>query len=250
MVKVRLRIRHEYCGKVYGLYHLIPLFLIFFCLGFVISEIIYSNLLINVIFSSVSGAVGAYACISVRIGRRKREFKLEFCDFLDSLSSSFSCGRNSYDAIIFAEEEMRSLYGNDAPICFAAGKVVDGIKNGRDLGEALNEMAINSECEDAIIFADVYSICSEKGGNLKDIALDVKNVIVEKIAVEAEISTLLSEPKNELNIMSCMPLVISLSFKLFSTGVSTDNSFLISTITLVIFAFSYLLGRKIVAVKV
>ena len=77
-------------------------------------------------------------------------------------------------------------------------------------------------------------------------------MIVEKIAIEQEIQTVLTGPKNELNIMVLMPLVILAALRVLGGGIITDDSssMLVNTIALGIFAGSYWLGRKIVDIRV
>ena len=77
-------------------------------------------------------------------------------------------------------------------------------------------------------------------------------MIIEKIAIEQEIQTVLTGPKNELNIMVLMPLVILASLRVLGGGIITDDSssMLVNTIALGIFGGSYWLGRKIVDIRV
>lgn len=80
---------------------------------------------------------------------------------------------------------MHELFGKASPICCESQKLVRGLSMGRSIEELLYEMGKNSLCEEAQIFADVYSMCNLYGGNLKEIVIDSKNTLLEKTAIEA-----------------------------------------------------------------
>ena len=168
---------------------------------------------------------GAY--VRHKVEKRKRDFLDQFCDYLDSIATSLAVGRNS-------------------------GRLTEGLKNGRAIPELLRDMAEETDCSSVRTFGEIYQICSTAGGNLRHIVGDTRNMIVEKIAIEQEIQTVLTGPKNELNIMVLMPLVILAALRVLGGGIITDDSssMLVNTIALGIFAGSYWLGRKIVDIRV
>lgn len=249
-MKKLFKVKTECCGKMYGASHFAVGFLIFGILGFFVSHIIYGILFIDLIFSVISGLVGSRIYVKRLVSKREKEFVSEFCDYLDSFTGSLSGGRNSYDSFLEADEDICQLYGSDAPICVESSRLVDGLKSGRAAEDMLRLMAKDTGCEDVYIFSDVYALCNTVGGDLKLVTADIKNVLLEKIAVETEIQTELSEPKNELNIMILMPLVISLMLRLVSGGAFGESSIAVNTVAVMIFVFSYALGQKLISVKV
>lgn len=240
----------DYCGKRYGFSSYVLGFSIGAFGGFCVSEILYGQFRFNVVLAIAFGFIVSRSFVSMLISKRRRQFAVEFCDYLDSISSSLSCGKNTFEAFLAADEDIRDLYKPDSPIYVESMRVADGLKSGRRIDDLLNDMAVRSGNEDVKIFCDVYSICNNAGGNLKKIVNDTKATISEKREIEAEIHTTLAEPKNELRIMSVMPLAITLALKTFGDQFSGENSLAVNTIALVIFVIAYAIGAKIVDIKV
>lgn len=240
----------EYCGKKYGFVSYAFGFFIGFFGGFCVSEILYGKVAVSLILAVISGLGISPNFVAMLIARRRKEFTSEFCDYLDSISGSLSCGKNTFEAFLSADEDMKALYKPDSPIYIESMRVADGLKSGRRIDDLLKEMATRTGNEDVSIFCDVYSICNNVGGNLKKIVNDTKFVISEKCEIEAEIDTLLAEPKNELKIMSVMPLAITIALKTFGDRFSGDESFFINTVALIMFVIAYVIGTKIVNIKV
>lgn len=239
-----------YCGKRYGLTLYGIGFLIGAVLGYFAASVIYGAFIINVVAAVVAGIFGSRIYVNFLIKRRKKEFTLEFCDYLDAISSSLSCGKNSYEALLIANEDMHNLYPAISPICVESQRISNGLKSGRGIDELFNSMAKRTDSDDVAIFADVFSICNTAGGNLKQTVCDTKQTITEKITIENEIKTSLAAPKNELNIMATMPIVITAALSILDNGSSEGSMFIINTIAVAIFIGSYILGLKIVDIEV
>lgn len=242
----------SYCGKTYGVPDLSVGFLAGAGMGFVTGVLLYHHLLPELILAFLFGWYFRGAYVRYKVERRRRDFLDQFCDYLDSIATSLAVGRNGYSAFLAAETDMRELYGAGAPICYAAGRLTEGLKNGRPIPDLLFEMAELTRCSSVGTFGEVYQICSTAGGNLKHIVGDTRNMIIEKVTIEQEIQTVLTGPKNELNIMMVMPLVILAALRVLGGGLITDDSssLLLNTIALGIFLTSYWLGRKIVDIRV
>lgn len=239
-----------YCGKKYGFTSFGTGFLIGAALGYFAASVIYDVFVINVIVSAISGFFGARIYVKFLIKRRKKEFTLEFCDYLDAISSSLSCGKNSYEALLIANDDMHNLYPSISPICVESQRISNGLKSGRSIDELFASMAERTDSDDVEIFADVFSICNTAGGNLKQTVCDTKQTITEKITIENEIKTSLAAPRNELNIMATMPIVITAALSILDNGSGEGSMLLINTIAVAIFIGSYALGLKIVNIEV
>lgn len=244
------RVILEYCGRKYG----IPDYLIGFAVGVVLSFVafmaMYGRMKICIVLSVIAGIAFSRAYVKGQIERRKKQFVNQFCDYLDSLAGALSCGKNTYDSFLCANDDMHELFNSSSPICFESQNFVRGLHNGRGVEELLYEMGHNSMCEETEIFADVYSMCNKYGGDLREVVIETKNTLFEKIAIEAEISTSLAGPKNELNIMAAMPFVITACMRFFKVGASDGNFIFLNLFITFVFLFSYCVGLKIVNIKV
>ena len=241
-----------YCGKTFGFREL--------CVGFsggagaglLAGFLLFHRPLPELALAMFLGWVTRGTYIRHKVEKRKRDFLDQFCDYLDSIATSLAVGRNGYEAFLTADADMRELYEAGAPICYASARLTEGLKNGRALPDLLAEMAEESECSSVRTFGEIYGICSTAGGNLKLIVGDTRNMILEKVAIEQEIQTVLTGPKNELNLMILMPLIILAALRLFGGGILADDSstMLVNTVALGIFLGSYRLGQKIVDIRV
>lgn len=240
----------DYCGKRYGYAEKLTGFVIGGLFGFAVGQILYGLPVFNIILLILFGFCNSKIYVHHRIAKRRNEFAAQFCDYLDSIGSSLSCGKNTYEAFLSANEDMHELYRADSPICVESSRLSDGLRSGRPVSDLLFEMSKRSGNEDVQIFGDVYEVCSVAGGNLKKIVNDTRNIITEKITVEAQIQTALTEPKNELNIMAVMPLIITLALKMLGGSFIEGTSVFINTLALVVFVVAYAWGRKIVKINI
>ncbi|MEE1300028.1 MAG: hypothetical protein UHI93_05730 [Acutalibacteraceae bacterium] len=242
----------KYCGKTYGVRDLSVGFLGGFAGGLATGFLLFGHPVPELVLAVLFGWYFRGAWVRRKVEKRKRDFLDQFCDYLDSIATSLAVGRNGYEAFLTADDDMKELYEKGAPIRYASGRLTEGLKNGRAIPDLLREMAEETDCSSVRTFGEIYQICSTAGGNLKHIVGDTRNMIIEKIAIEQEIQTVLTGPKNELNIMVLMPLVILASLRVLGGGIITDDSssMLVNTIALGIFGGSYWLGRKIVDIRV
>ncbi|MBQ1549739.1 MAG: type II secretion system F family protein [Acutalibacteraceae bacterium] len=242
----------KYCGKTYGVRDLSVGFLGGFAGGLATGFLLFGHPVPELVLAVLFGWYFRGAWVRHKVEKRKRDFLDQFCDYLDSIATSLAVGRNGYEAFLTADDDMKELYEKGAPIRYASGRLTEGLKNGRAIPDLLREMAEETDCSSVRTFGEIYQICSTAGGNLKHIVGDTRNMIIEKIAIEQEIQTVLTGPKNELNIMVLMPLVILASLRVLGGGIITDDSssMLVNTIALGIFGGSYWLGRKIVDIRV
>lgn len=239
-----------YCGKRYGIVEYGTGFLIGFVLGYMAAVVIYGILVVNLIAALIAGMVMSKVYVNILIAKRQKEFTFEFCDYLDAISSSLSCGKNTFEAFLIANDDMQGLYPSNSPICIEGQRVANGLKSGRGIDELLKSMQERTGSEDVAIFADVYGICNLAGGDLRKTVNDTKLTIVEKINIENEIKTCLAAPKNELNIMAMMPIAITGALRVLGDSLVGKSSFLVNTIAVAIFVGAYVLGLKFVKIEV
>ena len=115
------------------------------------------------------------------------------------------------------------------------------------------DFAERSGLEDVRSFADVFEVCNRKGGNLKKIVTQTRDIISEKMEIEMEIDTLLAGNKNELNIMMVMPLIIVFMLNGLGTGTVNANTFqniALKLFCIALFGVAYYLGKKLTDIKI
>ncbi len=184
---------------------------------------------------------------------RLKHLREQFKDLLESLTASYSAGRNTPQAFGDAKDDMASIYGEDADIVKELEIICAGLGNNINIEQLLLDFAVRSGLDDVLSFANVFEVCNRQGSDLKRIVSETRDIINDKIEIEMEIDTMLSGNKNELNIMMVMPVVIVLSLSSMGTGTIVSNSpvnMIIKLICLGIFGGAYLIGRKIVDIKI
>jgi tight adherence protein B len=172
---------------------------------------------------------------------------------MESLSSSYSAGKNTYEAFRDSVGDMKNIYGESSDIVKEVETIMFGLQNNYKIESLLLDFAQRSDLEDVRSFADVFEICNRQGGDISRIVRESRAMIGEKIEVEQEIRTQLSGGKNELNILIAMPVVIVLlmsSDSAMSIAGNTPVNVLVKCICLLIFVAAYVVGRRIINIKV
>lgn len=186
--------------------------------------------------------------------KRKRNLLLQFKDLLESLTSSYSAGKNTLESFTDSLNDMTQIYGEEADIVKELETIVGGMNNNINVEELLINFAQRSGLDDVESFADVFRVAVRQGANIKDIIASTRDIITDKIEVEMEIHTMMAGNKNELNIMMIMPLVVIMSLGGMGSGMSAaDNTpvnVIVKLIALGMFGLAYWLGRKFMNIKV
>ncbi len=246
----KLVITKTCCGKQYGIKQAGFGFLLAMPIGFLVGYILFQRLSLELALLLIGGLVGVRVYPAFLMEKREQAFRLQFCDYLDSISMSLACGRNTYDTFLSASADMNALYPEDAPICLAGEYIAENLMVGKSLASLLETVAKESNCEDVQTFGSVYLICEQAGGNLKQVVDQSRNMLTEKISIESEISVLLAGPKNELYLMTGMPLVILTAMKLLSTELFTAEHLAVNLVALGLFIIAFGFGRSMVKIKV
>ena len=82
---------------------------------------------------------------------------------------------------------------------------------------------------------------------------DSRKIINDKIEIEMEIKTMLTEKENELNIMMVMPLIIMVTLSgigTMSAVINTPFTVIVKIFAIGLFAAAYMMGRKIINIRI
>lgn len=245
-------------GEDYYIYHMNPIERI--CggslgsfAGFLVSMVFYRDLLLSVAAGMIMIVPGIRKYKKYLMEKRLKDLLLQFRDMMESLTSSFSTGKNTQGAFQDAYADMENIYGRKADIVHEIELIVNGLYNGQNIDDLLQNFAARSHLEDIESFATTFEVTNRFGGNLKKVVGETRQIINDKIEVEQEIETLLTANKNELNIMTLMPFVIMLTLNGLGNMSIVENTpvnILTKTMALGLFAAAYWMGRKIVDIKV
>lgn len=199
------------------------------------------------------------AATGIRVGKKyfkKKRNKLlldQFRDFLEALSSSLSAGQNISEAIKAAGCDMTGQYGQDSIIAREVSLIVNGMINGKNAEEMISDFAKRSDQNDIRCFADTFEICNRTGGNMKKIISSSHRVLSEKMQIQNEIETMAAKGKNDLKIMTCLPLVIVPMLKVLGSGGISGNSAMnvvVRMAAVLIIIVAYIIGNFITDIKI
>lgn len=238
-------------GDDYHIYHMslqdrILAFIVGFGLIFLVVYLFFKSVILALIASVFGGMYANPIYQNMKKEKRKVLLIGQFRDMLESLTSSYSAGKNTLESFIDCRKEMAQLYGEEADISKELVLIVGGMQNNINIEDLLINFAMRSGIEDVQNFADVFRVAVRQGANIRDIISSTRDIISDKIEVEMEINTIMAGNKNELNIMMIMPLIIIVCIQGMGMG-GTDNSLpniIVKIVALCMFGFAYYLGSK------
>ena len=246
-------------GDDYHIYHMTTkdrgaAGLIGIVIGAVVSHLFFYNVVVTVAAAVLAGFLAQGIYQENRLEKRKKELLLQFKDLLESLTASYSAGKNTLDSFRDAWSDLEQIYGDQADISRELAIIVTGMENNINIEDLLTNFASRSGLEDVESFADVFRVSLRQGANIKDIIASTRDVINDKIEIEMEIQTILAGNKNELNIMMVMPLVILVSLggmgSDMTAAANTPVNIVIKLIALGMFYLAYRLGRRFTDIQI
>lgn len=140
--------------------------------------------------------------------RYKEELTAQFRECILAVATSLQAGYSAENAFVECGNDMKLMYGENAPICSELGIIRRGLHINITLEELLQDFARRSECEEISQFAQIFSLAKRNGGNMAAIIRSSAALIGKRIELQQELQTLLSGRKMELNIMKVMPFGI------------------------------------------
>ncbi len=220
--------------------------------GGIVFHVFFGIWILTVLSIPVCAVVGIKVYRHMLLKKRKLRLTMQFRDMLETVSASLGGGRNIKDAFSGACSEMEIQYGGSAEIVYELQIIRSGLDNNINIEVLLQDFARRSHDENVQNFADVFEVANRRGGNVRQIIYETKNVISDKIMIERDIQTLVSGKKNELNIMMVLPLIVVNQTKAMHGNTSDDLEFslLVKMIAFTMFVIAYLVGRKIMDIRV
>lgn len=244
-------------GKDYRVYHMEKQdYLVAWGIGAVIGALVAWAFFSSFIFSVICAVLCAF--FAPRFYQKYKHSKMmntlrdQFKDLMDSLSTSYSAGKNTTNAFASSERDMIAIHGENADIVQEIRIINGGIRNNINIEALLADFADRSGLDDVRSFAEVFEVCNRQGGNLKKIVTETRDIINDKIEIEMEIETMLAGNKNELNIMIVMPVIVVLMLNGMGSGTVSENTMsniVLKLVCIGMFVFAYFIGKKITDIK-
>lgn len=189
------------------------------------------------------------------IVKRKKRLLMEFSETLYSVSINIRAGFSVENAFIDAYKDIQLFYGTDCLMLEEILRIRKGLEMNLTLEELVEDFSNRSGEEDIKMFSDVLKNAKRNGGNITEVLSNTADRIREKICVDAEIETLITEKKLELRIMEGMPFLILLYLEATSAGYfdvlyEGIRGRAIMTAALIVYCFAAFIGDRIMRIKV
>jgi tight adherence protein B len=147
----------------------------------------------------VGVVVGARLLVKIKAARRRAAFADQLDDSLQLMASSLRAGHSLLRAVDSVSTEAA------APTCEEFARIVNETRVGRDLGDALDEVAERMDSDDFRWIAQAIAIHREVGGNLAEVLDTVGHTIRERNAIRRQVKALSAEGKLSAIVLMALP---------------------------------------------
>jgi tight adherence protein B len=145
---------------------------------------------------------GARMFLRFKAGRRQAAFADQLDDSLQLMASSLRAGHSLLRAVDSVSQEA------DSPISEEFARIVNETRVGRDLNDALDEVAERMGSDDFTWVAQAIAIHREVGGNLAEVLDAVGHTIRERNAIRRQVKALSAEGKLSAIVLMVLPFGI------------------------------------------
>jgi tight adherence protein B len=146
--------------------------------------------------------LGAKLVLSVKAGRRQAKFADQLDDSLQLMASSLRAGHSLLRAVDGVSQDAA------APTSEEFARIVNETRVGRDLNDALDEVAARMGSDDFTWVAQAIAIHREVGGNLAEVLDAVGHTIRERNAIRRQVKALSAEGKLSAIVLMALPFGI------------------------------------------
>lgn len=187
--------------------------------------------------------------------RRNSRIRLEFSDFIMSVSASLNTGYSFENSIPEALEPIANLYGTSSIIYEEIYMMNKKLLLNIPIENIFDSLANRTNIEEIHSFCEIIKISKKSGGDMIAIIKSTALTIQKRIELKEEIETMVSSKKYEQLIMFLMPFVIFVYINFTQNGFFNPlyhnlTGIIISTICLTIYICSFFISKKILEIEV
>ena len=211
-----------------------------------IAILFFDSVLLGVLLSP-----GAYFCLpifaKVKCEKRLKTLREEFVDFLYSLSSSVATGMHMGEAIAEARDSLMITCKGHSILADELTEMLRRMnESNANEKELLFDFAERSGLDDLKNFVESYYICRDSGGDLVANVNRSTQVITDKLLIEKDMKTLISQKVFEGRIIAALPPFIILFLRMTSPEylaplyeVTAGRVIMLGALTAMAYAFYY-----------
>ncbi|MCW2700261.1 MAG: flpB [Blastococcus sp.] len=166
-------------------------------LGFALAGVVVGLLL------AAAAPLGAKLLLKFRASRRQAAFADQLDDSLQLMAGSLRAGHSLLRAVDSVSQEA------DTPTSEEFSRIVNETRVGRDLNDALDEVAARMGSDDFVWVAQAIAIHREVGGNLAEVLDAVSHTIRERNAIRRQVKALSAEGKLSAVVLMALPFGVT-----------------------------------------
>ena len=151
--------------------------------------------------SVVMGVGGIYMWVSMKANKRMSMLEEQLPDGIELMVRSLRVGHPFSSAIQIVSKEVSD------PLATEFGIIADESAYGRDMGEALKDMAERLDMQDLRFLAVAVTIQQQSGGNLAEILDGLAKVIRARFRLFRRVKAITAEAKWSGKFLSAFPIV-------------------------------------------
>jgi tight adherence protein B len=154
--------------------------------------------------------LGLHLLLSTLAARRRRQFDQQVPDTLQMFSGGLRAGHSLLRAVDAAGQE------SQPPMSEELGRIVNETRIGRDLGEALADVARRTQSEDFLSISQAIEIHREVGGDLAEVLDHLGDTVRDRNQVRGQIRALSAECRMSAIVLMGLPVVMFTGLTLFN----------------------------------
>jgi tight adherence protein B len=152
---------------------------------------------------AAAAPLGAKLLLRFRAGRRQAAFADQLDDSLQLMAGSLRAGHSLLRAVDSVSQEAAE------PTSVEFARIVNETRVGRDLNDALDEVAARMGSDDFVWVAQAIAIHREVGGNLAEVLDAVSHTIRERNAIRRQVKALSAEGKLSAIVLMALPFGVT-----------------------------------------
>ncbi len=155
---------------------------------------------VRIVVSIGMGVGAVFMWVSMKANKRMAIIEEQLPDAVELMVRSLRVGHPFTNAITIVSKEIQD------PLASKFGVIADEAAYGRDVGEALKEMAERLDMQDLRFLAVAVTIQQQSGGNLAEILAGLAKVIRARFRLFRRVKAITAEAKWSGKFLSAFPL--------------------------------------------
>ncbi|MEL7258958.1 MAG: type II secretion system F family protein [Pseudomonadota bacterium] len=163
---------------------------------------------VRIVVSAAMGVGGVFTWINMKANKRMALLEEQLPDAIELMVRSLRVGHPFSSAISIVSDEVAD------PLATEFGVIADEAAYGRDMGEALKDMAERIDMQDLRFLAVAVTIQQQSGGNLAEILDGLAKVIRARFRLFRRVKAITAEAKWSGKFLSGFPILALIGIQL------------------------------------